>query len=173
MKKYSSIQQLAFGGLMMALVFIATALLPRIPIPFAQQSYIHAGDSMIFVAAILLGWKSGAIAGGIGSALADLFVGATIWAFPTLIIKALMGAIVGIKAQDKPLISWQMLISVTLGGLIMIVGYYIAEAFIVANWIVPIFSVPFNIIQFVGGSIIAFLVLVPLKKSRYFRLGKN
>ncbi|WP_250160173.1 ECF transporter S component [Caloranaerobacter azorensis] len=86
----NSVKKLTYGGLMIALVFVATAIIPQIPIPFTE-GYIHAGDSMIFVAAILLGWKYGAIAGGLGSSLADLYLGYTHWVVPTLIIKGIMG----------------------------------------------------------------------------------
>ena len=41
------------------------------PVPFTR-GYIHLGDSMIFIAAILFGWRVGALAGGLGSALADV-----------------------------------------------------------------------------------------------------
>ena len=246
------IKKITYAGLMMALVFVATAFLPRIPIPFAQQSYIHVGDSMIFITAILFGWKYGAVVGGIGSSLADIVVGSSIWAIPTLITKAVMGAIVGFMAgetkdkkgkyaknifslciggswivlgvyfhqllgnvsdsaftaflvkelklkgpdelhrlagtvrnvllsavilipiiimvlfiflnkKDKTLFSINSLMGTTLGGLCMVIGYYIAEILIVGNIIVPIFSIPLNLVQFIGSAVIAFIILIPLK----------
>lgn len=93
-----SIRKIVINGLMIALVFIGTFAI-RIPVPFTQ-GYIHAGDSMIFLAAILFGWKTGALAGGLGSALADA-MGYPHWIIPTLIIKALMGAIVGLLSQNR------------------------------------------------------------------------
>ncbi|HHY59617.1 MAG TPA: ECF transporter S component, partial [Clostridia bacterium] len=77
-------RSLTYGSLMMALVFIATYSV-RIPIPFTQ-GYIHPGDSMIFIAALLFGWRFGALVGGFGSALADILGGYAHWAFPTLVI---------------------------------------------------------------------------------------
>ena len=58
MRNNNLIRKLTLGGLMIALVFVTTFSI-KIPVPFTQ-GYIHGGDSMIFVAAILLGWKYGA-----------------------------------------------------------------------------------------------------------------
>ncbi len=89
-KQYNSTDwliKIIYTGLMTALVLIAT-LFFKIPVPFTN-GYVHLGDSMIFVAAIILGWKGGAFAAGVGSAFADILGGYTHWALPTLIIKAL------------------------------------------------------------------------------------
>ncbi|WP_352420060.1 ECF transporter S component [Proteiniborus sp.] len=253
-----NVRKLTYGGLMTALVFVTTAIIPQIPIPFTE-GYIHTGDSMIFVTSILLGWKYGLFAGGVGSAMADLFLGYAHWALPTLIIKGIMGAIVGLMAQDvnshklktlrsiisytigigwvgtaiyfkttlynissnlensevagflveklsldgtqqleslinsvqlslmfaaiiipvfivvlsiilkkkdKELFSMNSLMGMTLAGLWMVVGYYIAGGILKGNMIIPMFSVPANIIQFIGGAVIAFPIILALKKSK-------
>jgi uncharacterized membrane protein len=102
----TSIRKLVISGLMIALVFIGTFSI-RIPVPFTQ-GYIHAGDSMIFLSAILFGWKTGALAGGIGSALADA-MGYPHWIIPTLIIKALMGAIIGLLCENRSDMKFRMI----------------------------------------------------------------
>lgn len=59
-------------------------------------------------------------------------------------------------------------VSYILGGIIMMFGYYIAYGIIAGNFMVPIFSIPSNMIQFIGGFIIASLltpVIVSIKKS--------
>jgi uncharacterized membrane protein len=87
-------KKLTYTGIMTALVFIATFAI-RIPIPFTD-GYVHLGDCMIFLAALLLGWKYGAFAAGVGSMLADLLGGYPHWALPTLVIKALMALLVAL-----------------------------------------------------------------------------
>ncbi|HQP57661.1 MAG TPA: ECF transporter S component [Petrotogaceae bacterium] len=89
---------LVYSGLMVALVFVTTFSI-KVPVPFTQ-GYIHMGDSMIFVASILFGWKVGALAGGVGSMLADIVGGYAGWAVPTLIIKSVMGIIVALVAAE-------------------------------------------------------------------------
>ena len=58
------ITTLVMTGLMMCLVMVATMFI-KIPIPMTQ-GYVHLGDSMIFLAVLILGKKYGAAAAGIG-----------------------------------------------------------------------------------------------------------
>ena len=51
------------------MVMIATVLV-RIPVP--GGGYFNLGDVVIIFSGLFGGWKAGLIAGGIGSALADL-----------------------------------------------------------------------------------------------------
>ncbi len=63
------IRKLAFGGVFTALIAVATMFL-KLPVPITS-GYVHLGDGMIFAASAYLGpW--GAVAGALGSALADL-----------------------------------------------------------------------------------------------------
>ncbi|MDD3168327.1 MAG: ECF transporter S component, partial [Eubacteriales bacterium] len=73
------------AGLMMAMIVVATILI-IIPVPFGN-GYIHLGDAIIFLSVLILGWEYGAVAAGVGSALADILVGYAIWAPWTLFIK--------------------------------------------------------------------------------------
>lgn len=172
--KRESIKKLTYGGLMTALVFIATGIIPSIPVPGTTGGYIHIGDSMIYVASILLGWKYGAIAGGLGSALADIAKGYAYWALPTLIIKSIMGIIAGLlpyklnkKSENNKPIHFSSIIGITISGIWMIIGYYIAECIMVGNFIAPIASIPYSLLQFIGGIIIAIIVLIPMKNIQF------
>jgi uncharacterized membrane protein len=243
-------KKITFGGLMIALVMVTTFSI-KIPVPFTQ-GYIHAGDSMIFIAAILLGWKYGALAGGIGSAMADILGGYAHWALPTLIIKALMGALVGwvanaadqrnkktkimfsiamallwfgftsglrsmvksitldsthllgeiegvttleelvalsqkVQSQlfwaalliplviivlslylsriDKKFFTVEQLLGMLIAGLWMVTGYYLASGIMYGSFIVPIYSIPWNIVQFVIGLVIAYFIILALRKT--------
>lgn len=62
----------------------------QIPIPLG---YAHLGDSVILISAYFFGPVVGALAGGIGSAMADILTGYAIWALPTLLIKTIMPVI--------------------------------------------------------------------------------
>lgn len=52
-----------------------------------------------------------------------------------------------------------------ISGAIMIVGYYFATYYMYGSYILPIFEIPMNIIQFIAGIIIAHLLLPVAKKS--------
>ncbi|MCK4481520.1 MAG: ECF transporter S component, partial [Candidatus Lokiarchaeota archaeon] len=72
-----------------ALVCILTMII-SIPIP-ATQGFINIGDSGVMISGLLFGPIIGGFSGGIGSALADIFLGYTIYAPGTLVIKGLEG----------------------------------------------------------------------------------
>ena len=77
------------------MVMVAT-LLVRIPVP--GGGYFNLGDVVIIFSGLFGGWKAGLIAGGIGSALADL-IGFPVFAPITLIIKGLEGLVAGLVNQ--------------------------------------------------------------------------
>jgi uncharacterized membrane protein len=215
------------------------------------------GDSMIFLAVLILGWKYGAFAAGVGSALADIFLGYVHWAPWTLCIKALMAVIMGliiqqcmknkkftaifslaiaaiwaffnivvqriviyeaasnpaslykeagastasefgdfingiqsqlmlialiipimliiislvVKRKEHIIIPLYQIVAMTATGLWMVFGYYIAGGLLYGNFAVSAFSIPANMIQFVGGFLIAVLLAGALYKTpakKYF-----
>ena len=71
-KEKCSVKQLAVAGVMAALVFVMTYL-PKVPVPITG-GYIHLGDGMIFLGAMLLG-PVGIASAAVGSALSDLVGG--------------------------------------------------------------------------------------------------
>lgn len=224
---------------MTAFVFITTSII-KIPIPFTN-GYIHAGDMCIFIAGILLGPFYGGFAAGVGSALADFLGGYAHWVLPTLIIKTLMGMIIGYFARPntnrKPLVigvmlvwiasllgffytlvntnieslstyiedatitnalevvaslktqllivsigvpalvfllwyfkkyikvSYNQLIGMIVAGIWMVLGYYVASGIMYGNFIAPIFSIPWNIVQFGLGAVLAYMVITALDKA--------
>ena len=44
-------------------------------------------------------------------------------------------------------------------------GYYVAEGLIYGNWVVPIASIPGNVVQVAAAMLIVLAVIVPLKKA--------
>ncbi len=164
-------------GLMMALIVVATIVIP-IPVPFGT-GYIHFGDAMIFLSVLILGWKYGAIAAGVGSALADFIVGYAIWAPWTLFVKGIMAVVMGLfiaKSMQKPGrsifgIPVYQFVGMVLAGCFMVAGYYVAEGMIYGSFIVALAGIPWNIVQFIVGTVIATLLAAALYKTpakKYF-----
>ena len=110
---------LVLNGLMIALVCIATMVI-QIPIPMTD-GYVNIGDSIIFVTSILFGPISGMIAGGLGSALADILTGYSHWALFTLLIKGFEGYIVGTIVKKNANLVKNIL--ATLFGVVIMVVY--------------------------------------------------
>ena len=91
----TSVFFITITALMTALVYVFTAFV-NIKLPIAANGgLIHLGNVPLFIGAILFGRKVGAISGGVGMALFDLFSGWTVWAPFTLVTVCLMGYAVG------------------------------------------------------------------------------
>lgn len=116
----NSTKDLTKVALMSALVCIATYFF-KIP---SLNGYTHLGDSMIFMAVLVLGWKRGALAGGLGAALADFLGGYMQWVIPTFLIKISMGVIMGLIAEKLfPNFKHGWLVGATIGGIFQVAGY--------------------------------------------------
>jgi uncharacterized membrane protein len=83
---------IVYSAILTALVFGATMVAMEIP---ATGGYFNLGETMVYTAAIIGGPIVGAIAGGIGSSLADIYSGYGNYAPGTLIIKGIEGFLVG------------------------------------------------------------------------------
>ncbi len=124
------VRQLARLALLTALV-AATTLALKIPMP-ATQGYINLGDALIIAGALLSGGRVGGLAGGLGSALADLYGGYTHWAPFTLVIKGCEGLLIG-WLGNRPGIRQRWLLRggiAALGMVWMVLGYFAVEFFL-------------------------------------------
>ena len=97
---------LSVTSLMTALTTVLTIII-QIPVP-QTKGYINLGDAMVMLSGALFGPLVGFVAGGVGSALADIVSGYAHWAPFTLLIKGFEGLVVGIFAEKKglPCLGW-------------------------------------------------------------------
>ena len=151
--------KLALAALFAALVFVVTSL-PPIGIP-ATLGYFNLGEIIIYTAALVAGPLTGAIAGGVGASLADVYLGFAAFAPGTLVIKGFEGALVGFLNQNlrKRIsnVTLRATISVVIGGLEMVTGYFLYEQVVLGT--AAIAEVPFNLVQMIVGLIIAIPVM--------------
>jgi uncharacterized membrane protein len=164
--KYLSPKRISLLALFCALVVIAT-LVVRIPIP-ATGGYFNLGDTIIFIASILLGPVFGMIAGGVGSALADVIGGFFQYAPWTLVIKGIEGLVAGLLVRalraDPRTMPGTFLVfgSFIVAGVWMVAGYFGAEYVIFSlDWAPPLAELPFNLVQ-AGVSAIVGGILAPI-----------
>ncbi len=76
--------------------FVAVATMAfTLAIPATPSGYFNLGEVMVYITALLMGPYVGAFAGGVGSVIADISLGAPNYAPGTLVIKGLEGFIVG------------------------------------------------------------------------------
>ena len=161
---------LVLNGLMIALVCMATMVI-QIPIPMTE-GYVNVGDSIIFVTSNLLGPISGMIAGGFGSALADILTGYSHWALFTLLIKGFEGYIVGIIVRENTNLIKNIL-ATSLGVIIMVSGYLLAGTFLQGSFIVALGSVSSNMIQGIVSIIIGIPIASYLLTVKYVKTFKQ
>lgn len=161
---------LVLNGLLIALVCMATMVI-QIPIPMTE-GYVNIGDSIIFVASILFGPVSGMIAGGFGSALADILTGYSHWALFTLLIKGFEGYIVGIIVRKNTNLINNILATL-LGVIIMVSGYLLAGTFLQGSFIVSLGSVPSNMVQGIVSMIIGIPIASYLLTVKYVKTFKQ
>jgi uncharacterized membrane protein len=144
---------------MTALVAVGTMII-RIPNPMG--GYFNVGDAMIFIAALTFNPLIGGIAGGLGSAIADM-IGFPLFVIPTLIIKGLEGFIASLVSNKKEV--YRDLLAVVIAGIEMISGYFLVEAFIL-GWGIEgaLLELPGNVAQIVVGGIIGVPIALVLRR---------
>jgi len=151
--------KITIAAVFAALVFIVTSQIPPIPIP-ATSGYFNVGETIIYVAALLFGAFVGAFSGGIGAMLADIYLGFSVFAPGTMVIKGIEGAIVGILYQKLrkhlPNPTARAILSAAVGGLEMVTGYFLYEQLVLGYpFALALAEVPFNIVQMLIGLLIA------------------
>jgi uncharacterized membrane protein len=155
-----NVKQLALVALFMALVAVATMIV-RIPIP-QTNGYMNLGDSMVLLCGIFFGPSLGFMAGGIGSALADIFGGYYQWAPWTLFIKGIEAMLIGLCVKHLKINTTRISLFI-IGCFIvstawMVLGYYATEVFMYDQK-AALAEVPANLLQAVGSVILATLLL--------------
>lgn len=124
MNKLNS-RTISINALAIALVCLSTMFL-QFPIPLG---YAHLGNCFILISGVFFGPVTGLLAGGIGSALSDLLTGYAQWIIPTLIIKGIMGFVIGYIANRTGLTVNMFKIRTAIAGVvgivIMVIGYFI------------------------------------------------
>jgi uncharacterized membrane protein len=73
----------------------ASTMVFTLAIPATPSGYFNFGEVMVYICALLMGPYVGAFAGGVGSSIADVALGAPNYAPGTLVIKGAEGFIVG------------------------------------------------------------------------------
>jgi uncharacterized membrane protein len=152
--------KVAVAAIFAALVAVAT-LLFVVPIP-ATSGYFNLGETLIYVAALLLGPAIGAVAGA-GASIADVLVSVQ-YAPGTLAIKGIEGFLVGLlyRELNKKIKSITVCasIAVAVGGFEMVAGYFLYETLVLGYpALVALSEVPINIVQMAVGLAIAVPVM--------------
>ncbi len=160
----TNLRKIIMAALFAALACVATMSI-RIPTP-GTGGYIHPGDAVVILSGVILGPVYGLLAGGIGSAMADLLGGYFVYVPITFVIKGLVAFVSGLIFQKLAKDTKSETVAVGLGGIADIVfvagGYFLCESVLYGSGAAA--SVPANIIQGISGLIIASVLYPALKK---------
>lgn len=162
-----TVTQMCVTAVFMALTCVATMVV-QIPIPLG---YAHLGDSVILICAFFFGPVVGALAGGIGSAMADILTGFAVWAVPTLIIKTIMpiiacaifGNMKG-KFDRCKLISVKGIVGAVVTLLFMTLGYVVFGAIIAGSFAAGLASAPGLLLKSVVNMVVYLFVATGMSK---------
>lgn len=164
---------LALTGLFAALGCVGTMVLQ---IPSPTGGYMNLGDAVVILGAWLLGPVYGAVAGGVGPALADLLSGYGVYVPATLVIKALMALTAAwlYRALGKR----GLLLSALAAEVPMVLGYWLFDGALAALsgggalglcLVGSAVGIPSNLVQAAFGAAASTLLALALRRSGYVR----
>lgn len=159
-----SIYDLILCSLLISLVAIVTSFI-RIPTP-VSKGYLNAGDIVLICCGFLLGGKTGALIGSLGSIIADISGGYFYFVPGTFVVKGLEGYLAGFIGKDINKKSNHALR--LLGGICasssMVFGYFLYESILMGTVAAAAEVIP-NIMQGIAGVIGSIALYPVLRKT--------
>lgn len=169
------VSKIVLTALFAALVYVATSII-RYP-TFGTQGYINIGDTIVLLSASLIGRVYGALAAGIGSALADLLAQYVTYVPGTFIIKFLMALVAYLiftafkKTNINKVVAY--IVSGVVAELIMVFGYFLYESTILGYGLAAAASIPSNAIQAGTCLVIGYIAIGVLEGAKVPNLLKK
>ena len=155
--------KLTYTAMLTAMVCVATMLIRP-----TLVGYTNLGDGFILLSAFLFGPFYGAVAGGIGSMLADIISGYAFYAPATLVIKGLIAVIAALlwkamskRGGDKV---WKKILASLVAEIWMAAGYWTFETLFLGEAKAALASVPNNIAQGLVGVVLGMVLYYALSK---------
>ena len=162
-----SVRWLTTTALFMGINVILSLSTFSIPVP---GGHLYFCDAVIDTAAILLDPFAAFVVGGIGSFLGDFFFYPAPM-FVSLVTHGLQAVIVSVISHKlltkKPVVSSS--IAVTVGAVIMVLGYTLGRAYIYSTPEYAILKLPFQILQAGFGAIVSVVLIYPMRIGALFQ----
>lgn len=156
-----SVKRFTLIAMLLAMTIVLSSF--SIPVP---GGHLYFNDLVIVTAALMLNPVEAFIVGGLGSFLGDLFFYPTPM-FVSLVTHGLQAVVISllISKKEHPALK-DYIFAVTIGAIIMVVGYTIGRSFFYASPKAAMLKLPFQIVQASFGAITAVILhtRLPLKK---------
>ena len=140
-----------------------------VPVP---GGHLYLNDIIICTAAILLDPFAAFMVGGVGAFLGDFFFYPTPM-FVSLITHGLQAVVISLFShyvlKKRPVLS--SAIGVTLGAVIMVVGYSLGRAFIYSTPEYAVLKLPYQILQAVVGAVVGMVLCWKCGIRRLYHKG--
>ena len=150
------IRKLVLAALLAALVCVATMV---VQIPSPMQGYVNLGDCFVLLSGWLLGPWYGFAAGGIGSMLADIFLGYAHYAPGTLVIKGVMALVAALMYEKMGRTATSRIAGGVVSEIIMVLGYFGYASLLLGKGLAAAASIPGNIFQGAVGLVVGVLLV--------------
>lgn len=154
MEKRKTVLWLCITAMFMALNVAMSSF--GVPVP---GGHLYMNDIVICTAAILLDPLAAFIVGGVGAFLGDLFFYPTPM-FVSLVTHGLQAVVISVFSHNvlkkHPVLASG--IGVTIGAVIMVVGYSLGRAFIYSTPEYAILKLPYQILQAVVGAVLGMVL---------------
>ena len=158
------LRNLVYTAMLMALCCVATLV---IKIPTVTGGYLNAGDIVVVLAALLAGPLYGGVAAGFGSGLADVISGYMSYAPGTLVVKGCAAVVAALTCRKKSF--GFALLSAICGEIIMVLGYFVFEDFILGYGAAAAAEIPGNAAQAAVGIVGGLALYFALNKVPQIR----
>ena len=164
---------LALTGLFAALGCVGTMILQ---VPSPTGGYMNLGDAVVILGAWLLGPVYGAVAGGVGPAMADLLSGYAVYVPATQVIKAVMALTAALlyRALKKR----GLFLCAAAAEVPMVLGYWLFDGALASLsgggalslcLTASSAGMPSNLVQAAFGAAASTLLALALRRSGYVR----
>jgi uncharacterized membrane protein len=137
-------------------------LLIRVPSP--ARGYFNLGDVAIVFAAVTFGPFTAAIAGGLGTALADVIGSFVQWAPITLVVHGLQGLIIGLIVRLRPS-SVPLAVAAGVAGAAVMAAGYLAGGTLLEGFGPALAELPGNAIQSGAGIVVGIPLWLAVRKA--------
>ena len=154
------IKKISVTGMFAALIFVFTMFI-KVPV---ASGYVHFGDALVYVGALVLGAPYAFIAAAIGEGLADIIGGYAIYAPATVLIKCILVIPFVIERKNSSkLFTKRTALSTIPAGFVTVAGYFFADLIIDKSYAVV--DIPGNVVQAAGSAVIFIIIALAFDRT--------
>jgi uncharacterized membrane protein len=170
-----NVSRLVITALFAALTYVATSII-RIP-TVGTNGYVNIGDVAVLLCAWVIGGAYGAMAAGIGSALADLLAGYAMYVPGTFTIKFVMAISAYLIFKSVSKLNINKMLGYVLSGvvaeIIMVAGYFLYESTLLGYGFAAAASIGSNAIQGVTCVVVGTAAIIILEQAKAVKRVKK